>query len=78
MLIGLGFSKLSWWKAIGLGCMFSISIETLQFALMRGFCEVDDVIHNTLDCMIGYGIAQLIKIIHSNIGNNKKYVSETV
>ena len=69
LLIGLGFSKWSWWKAIGFGCLFSISIEFLQFAFKRGFSEVDDVIHNTLGCVIGYGIAKLI--ILSFGGNGK-------
>lgn len=65
LLIGLGFSKWPWWKAVGLGCLFSISIESLQFFSKRGFCEVDDVIHNTLGCVIGYGIFKLIKFAHS-------------
>lgn len=56
LLIGLGFSKWPWWKAIGLGCIISISIEVLQLIFKRGFSEVDDVIHNTLGCAIGYGI----------------------
>lgn len=53
LLMGIGFSKHPWWKAIGVGCFLSISIETMQLVLKRGFCEVDDVMHNTLGCMIG-------------------------
>ncbi len=53
-MIGLGFSRWSWWKAIGFGCLISISIESLQFVLKRGFCELDDVMHNTLGCAIGW------------------------
>lgn len=60
LLIGLGFSKWPWWKAVGLGCLFSISIEAIQFFFKRGFCEVDDVIHNMLGCVIGFGIVKLI------------------
>ncbi len=61
LLIGFGFSKWSWWKTIGVGCIISISIEVLQFIFKRGFAEVDDVIHNTLGCVIGYGIYALAR-----------------
>lgn len=54
LLIGIGFAKWPWWKVIGAGCLLSMSIETMQFVFKRGFCEVDDVMHNTLGCMIGY------------------------
>lgn len=55
-LLGCGFSKWSWWKVFVLGFLFSMTIEVMQFAFKRGFCEIDDVIHNTLGCMIGYGL----------------------
>lgn len=72
ILIGLGFPRWSWRKTIGLGCLISISIEVLQFAFKRGFSEVDDVIHNTLGCAIGLGIAQLIIMVYSaTVRHNK-------
>ena len=37
-----------------MGCGISVTIEALQFFFMRDFSEVDDVIHNTLGCLIGY------------------------
>lgn len=46
----------AWRKAILIGLGISVSIEVLQFILHRGFSEVDDVMHNTLGCMIGYGM----------------------
>ena len=64
------FSKGTWWKTIGLGCLISMSIEALQYIFKHGFCEVDDVIHNTLGCAIGCGIASLLKYAYSGI---KKY-----
>ena len=33
---------------------FSVTIESLQFFFMRGFSEVDDVMHNTVGCLIGW------------------------
>ena len=37
-----------------IGCGISVTIESLQFFLMRGFSELDDVMHNTLGCLIGW------------------------
>ena len=36
------------------GVILSCVIEGSQFAFRRGLCETDDVIHNTLGCIIGY------------------------
>ena len=47
-----------WWKALLFGCAVSISIEILQLILKRGLCEFDDVLHNTLGCVIGYGLVK--------------------
>ena len=63
LLIGMGFSKWTWWKVIGVGCLFSISIELMQLLLNRGFCEIDDVIHNTFGCTIGWFIVQTSRLI---------------
>ncbi len=46
--------RMTLWKALLIGCSISISIEALQFCLIRGFSEIDDVMHNTLGCVIGY------------------------
>ena len=43
-------------KACLIGCMLSILIELLQLATGRGLCETNDVIHNTVGCIIGYSI----------------------
>lgn len=44
-----------------IGCSISVTLEALQFCFMRGFSEVDDVMHNTLGCMMGYGIYALAR-----------------
>ena len=54
LLLEIGFAKWSWWKVIGIGCLLSVSIEAMQLVFKRGFCEVDDVMHNTLGCILGY------------------------
>jgi len=46
---------------IALGLFISSSIEAVQFFLKRGFSELDDVIHNTLGCLIGFMMVAIIK-----------------
>ena len=55
-LLGFCFIKWPWWKIFAVGCLFSISIETLQLIFRKGYCEFDDVFHNTMGCLIGYGL----------------------
>ena len=31
-------------------------IEVLQFVFKRGFAEFDDVFHNVVGCVIGFGV----------------------
>lgn len=62
-LLGCGFQSLTWKKVLLTGCCLSVVIELMQLIFQRGFCEVDDVIHNTLGCMIGYGGYMMIKTL---------------
>ena len=59
MLLGCAFRSMNWWKVLVVGLGISIAIETMQLLFHRGFTEVDDVLHNTFGCMIGYGIYKL-------------------
>ena len=54
MLLCVAFKHITWWKALLIGCSISITIEALQFCFMKGFSELDDVMHNTLGCILGY------------------------
>ena len=56
LLLGCAFDRMKWWKVLLIGGGFSLLIETLQFILKRGFAEVDDVFHNVLGCVIGFGV----------------------
>lgn len=43
-------------------CMsLSVTIELLQLVLHRGMCETDDLTHNTLGTLIGYGLYRLVR-----------------
>lgn len=58
MMLGIIMREVVWWKAILVGMGISMSIELLQLILMRGCCETDDVIHNSLGCLVGYGVVK--------------------
>ncbi len=49
-------NRTGWLIALFIGLGFSIGIEVLQFVLKKGFSEIDDIMHNTLGCAVGYGI----------------------
>ena len=48
--------SMTWLIVLLIGCSISVTIETLQFWFMKGFSEVDDVMHNTLGCILGYSL----------------------
>ena len=54
LLLGCAFKQTTWWKVLLIGCSISITIEALQFCFLKGFSEVDDVMHNTVGCIIGW------------------------
>ncbi len=53
LLLGCAYKQMTCWKALLIGCSISIAIESLQFWFMKGFSELDDVMHNTVGCLIG-------------------------
>ena len=60
-MLGVWYKLQNRWLYVFLVALFlSTSVELLQFLFMRGFSELDDVIHNTLGCLIGYGIWRII------------------
>ena len=61
MLAPLGFLLpfITTRKPILYGILFSLFIEILQYLTKRGYFEIDDIIHNTIGLLIGYGFYQL-------------------
>ena len=56
--------KDDWKRVFVTALVLSVSIELSQFIFNLGWCEVDDVISNTLGAMIGWGaIRQISKRI---------------
>lgn len=53
------------------GLLFSCSIEVLQLIFHRGLCELDDVVHNTIGCIIGVLFFQLAKATYIILQKDK-------
>ena len=70
-LAGCGLRGMTLKKVLLLGGVISVFIELLQFLFKKGFCETDDVIHNVLGCLIGYGLSKVIFNIEKY--ENKSY-----
>lgn len=65
LLIGASYRAMTWKKVIKIGICLSVGIEVLQFVFRKGFSEVDDVMHNSIGCLIGYGIYRLLTRVYS-------------
>ena len=48
-----------WYITYLVGFCITLFIETLQLISKRGIFEVDDIVNNTLGCVIGYGIVMI-------------------
>lgn len=59
-LFGVVFRQMTWRKVMITGAGLSMSIEILQLILQKGICDFNDLLCNTLGCMIGYGFFRLI------------------
>lgn len=60
LLAGI-FSRWKVWKIALIGCGMSVSIEILQLVLRCGLCETNDVIHNTIGCIVGAWIVRCVQ-----------------
>lgn len=67
ILLGLAFSNIKLWKVVVIGLLLSLPIEILQFFLKKGFAEIDDVMHNTIGCMLGYGLSNIATLFVQKI-----------
>ena len=73
-LLGATFMKNKWKSALLIGLCLSLCIETLQFVYSKGFTEFDDVMHNTLGCIIGYGLYNLTRYGFEKTSKRSKIV----
>ena len=52
--VGGALKKKHIWNTIGIGFAFTFFIELTQLITTRGVFNVDDIIHNTIGCVIGF------------------------
>ena len=60
------------WKIVLIAAVFSALTEVTQYFFRIGLCETDDVIHNTLGAVIGYGYWRLLYRIQAHFRGDKK------
>lgn len=65
--IGILLGKKICWKSIPVATSISLLIELTQLITSRGLFEFDDVIHNTLGAVIGFGICTLLRRVKHDI-----------
>ena len=71
LFLGLTFRDLKWKGVLVVAVCISLSIEILQFILQRGFSELDDVMHNTIGCLLGYVAYKLARYGFKKIAYTK-------
>lgn len=60
--------KRGFFQTLLLGMVFSACIEAIQYFFSLGFCEFDDVFHNTLGTALGYGQWKLLSWFEARYG----------
>ena len=70
--------SMTWLMVAIIGCGISVTIESLQFFLMRGFSEVDDVMHNTLGCILGYILVKGSRLMVKSSGLINRITIKTI
>lgn len=48
-------------KGIAIGFLLSVIIEVVQYIRMLGFCELDDVLNNTVGTVFGYFLGRMVE-----------------
>lgn len=64
-LLGLAKKRMNFVKILKIGCFLSLTIEIIQLVTRRGVFNIDDVIHNTLGCVIGFGVFKLGSVLRA-------------
>lgn len=62
LLLGCLIKNKTFVRVAIVGACISIGIELLQLIFKKGFSELDDVMHNTLGCMIGFWMYRIANI----------------
>ena len=68
--LGCAFKDMGWKRIIVVALCMSAGIEILQYVMKKGFAEVDDVMHNTVGCVIGYLLVKGFRIIANGLSKS--------
>ena len=61
MLLPAVNRKVRWRSALGMSLGLSATVELLQLVTQRGYCQMDDILMNTLGGCIGYMIQYCLR-----------------
>ncbi len=53
--------QVHWYHGLLAGVLISATIELLQLILCRGLFEFDDIIHNSIGCMVGCVLSNIVR-----------------
>ena len=74
VLLGSSSSKMIMWKSLLFGGGLSIIIEVIQYYSKRGVAEFDDVMHNTMGCVIGFGVYFIMRYLYEKFSKRRMAV----
>ncbi len=73
LFIPLGFLLPFLWKKLNhitscslSGLLISLAIELSQLVTKRGFFQIDDMLTNTVGCVIGFGIGTICQVVYNS------------
>lgn len=69
LLLGMTFGCIKYWQVLLVGVCLSLLVEISQMLFNKGFTEIDDVLNNTLGCLIGYGLYYLFRVGYYKLFN---------
>ena len=53
-----------WWLVTLIGFVVSATVELIQYFNYLGLFEFDDIIHNTIGMLIGWGIVKIVDLVY--------------
>ena len=70
-LSGFLMKRKKWWIVLLVGLSISIVVELNQFIFKKGVSEFDDIIHNSVGCLIGYFVLLCLLNFSNGLNLNK-------
>jgi len=68
-LVRLLIPTIPLWKMVGIAMLISLFIETNQYFFEKGICQFDDLMHNMIGCVIGWGLGKFVLALISKMSS---------